>query len=321
MAASPSVDDSFTFVGGLYTEGLFFLTPKNSWKEGDNVVPRTDGSIIRRSGIDYEENYQINPVSISTSDINNFAFCVETWSSVGGNGNLDFFVVQQGATIEFYKAFSGTVGAGKLSASINLNDYKCFGNTSVIGTNVITAASCYGRLIITSIDTNPILVTYNATTDSITHQALELKIRDFDGIRSPAPEWAEFTEDVWQSTYAFGTEARYNLYNQGWTLDKLTAFSAANNNLLPANTKQWWYGKNTDDNFDPALLNKNDFGTSLAPRGRFVLNAFYQDRASAIGVTPPGNYGPSPPTPTVPDGPNDNDFTPIPPYGPGTQIP
>ena len=317
MAAQPSVDDSFTFVGGLFTEGSFFLTPKNSWKEGDNVIPKTDGSLIRRPGLDYEVNYQVN-TSVPTTDttLDNLAFCVETWTSVGGNGNLDLFVVQRGSVVEFYKAFSGTVGAGILPYTIDLNTYRCFSNTNVIGSNVITAASCYGRLLITSIDTNPILVTYNPTTEAITHQALEIKIRDFEGIRSPEPEWREFTRVQWNSG-DFLSEALYNLYNQGWDDVKINAYEAATGKL-PANTKQWWYGKNSNDDFDVATLNKNDFGSSFAPRGRFILNAFYQDRATAAG------FGPSPVEPlipTVPSVPGSNDFNPISPLRPGEQIP
>jgi len=43
--ATTSVKDSFTFVGGLSTEGGYFITPENSWKEGVNVVPNTDGTL------------------------------------------------------------------------------------------------------------------------------------------------------------------------------------------------------------------------------------------------------------------------------------
>jgi len=54
MAVQAAVKDAFTFVGGLNTEGGFFVTPENSWKEGVNVVPTIDGSIERRAGLDYE---------------------------------------------------------------------------------------------------------------------------------------------------------------------------------------------------------------------------------------------------------------------------
>ena len=161
MAAQPSVEDAFTFVSGLNTEGGYFITPKNSWKEGDNVTPSTDGSIQRRKALDFEENHQLAPRGAFLADINKWAYAVETWYSVNGNGNLELFVVQEGPTLSFYKAASGTVSASKLSTEINLTEYQCFGNTSVVGSNVVTCASAYGKLIVTSIDTEPLLLSYD----------------------------------------------------------------------------------------------------------------------------------------------------------------
>jgi hypothetical protein len=75
------------------------------------------------------------------------------------------------------------------------------------------------------------------------------------------------------------------LFNQGWTEALLTTYKAANASKLPANSKNWISGKNTSDDFDAALLNKQDFGTSPAPKGRTILNAFSQDRSSIIYST------------------------------------
>jgi hypothetical protein len=302
MSATPSVDDSFTFVGGLNSEGLYFLTPKNSWKEGDNVVPATDGSLSRRKAIDFEENYQTLTLSTLSVDeaIDNAAFTVEIWESVAGNGNLEFFVVQKGSTLYFYKAASGTVSASLLPFTVDLTPFKCFGNSNtVFGTNVITTASCYGKLLITSIDTEPILVFYNESDNTITTKQLELKIRDFVGIRSPAEPTVRNSQAGWESL-SFWPQAKYNLYNQGWKDEQLTAYLGIKG-VYPNNTEQWIYGKNTSDDFDTTVLDKQDFGTSPAPRGRVILKAFYQDRGveltnlldtTAIGsiVPPLSNY-------------------------------
>lgn len=304
MSASPSVDDSFTFVGGLNTEGLYFLTPKNSWKEGDNVIPNTDGSLVRRKAVDFETNYQTQELAQSLEQaVDNYAYCVETWESVNGNGNLDFIVVQQGTTVYFYKAASGTVSASLLPFSIDLNDFVCFGNTTtVFGNKVITCASCYGKLLITSVDTDPILVNYNEASNTITTKRLELRIRDFTGILSPAPLSESNTEAEWEALN-FWPEAKYNLYNQGWKETQLTTFVAAKAGAYPNNTQQWVYGKNIDDNFDVAVLDKQDFGTSPAPKGRVVLKAFYQDRAGALASLPDTSLL----TSSVPPIPNNDD--------------
>lgn len=302
--AKATQEDSFTFVGGLSTEGGFFITPPNSWKEGDNVTPSTDGTVRRRKALDYEANYQAEDSGMYTADVNSAAYTVEVWESVAGNGNLEFFVVQQGSMVWFYKAASGTVSASKKAFSIDLTPYQCFGNQNVVGSNVISVASCYGKLLITSIDTEPLLVTYNED-DTITVKKLELKIRDFTGIRSPADPQAEKTEEEWTAlTPTFWPHALYNLYNQGWNDTQIYEYKAANTNKLPANTKQWIYGKNTTDDFDVTVLAKQDFGTSLAPKGRFVLQAFYQDRATVISTL----ENTTPQTPSVPATPNVNDF-------------
>ena len=55
MAAQGAVKAMFSFLGGLNTEGGFFITPENSWVEGQNVVPDQKGVIARRNGLDYPE--------------------------------------------------------------------------------------------------------------------------------------------------------------------------------------------------------------------------------------------------------------------------
>lgn len=283
MSAQGHVEDSFTFIKGLVTEGGFFVHPKNAWKEGFNVTPNVDGSIERRSGLDYEVLPQYYPASIDASERDLWAFTVESWNAVGGNGNLDFFVVQLGPEVHFYESATGTISAQKKSFIINLSDFGFTGRTGTVGTGLIKATAAYGKLIITNKDCEPILVIYNAETDTITTQKLELLIRDFDGIRSPKAVTEELTEAEW-TTENFWPQALYNLYNQGWRDSKIDLYKAAKADKLPSNSKVWIYGKNTSDDFDVSVLDKQDFGTMTAPKGRAILNAFYQDREAALTI-------------------------------------
>ena len=306
MAAQGDIKDNFTFVGGLNTEGGYFVIPENSWKEGVNVVPSTNGSIVRRNGIDYEELFQLYEAEITVDQKNLWAFTVGTWSTINGVGDLNFFVVQTGTVIHFYEAGSGTVSATKKSFTLNLADYIAPGNTAVAGSGVISVASTYGKLIITSANTDPVLVTYDASTDDIIHERIYIKIRDFEGFPSPVPADSELTQNQWEGI-GFFNQAIYNLKNQGWTDERLDAYRIANGGTTivnfsfgnfqvpfptpgtgryPANTKQWFFGKNADDDFDASVLNKIDFGNSPAPKGRYILNAFNQDRAGIITTTP-----------------------------------
>jgi len=282
MAAKGVVKDSFTFVGGLNTEGGFFITPDNSWKEGVNVVPSTDGTVVRRNGIDYEELYALYDSSITASEKALWAFGTGVWSTVGGVGNRDFFVVQTGPTLHFYEASSGSISSTKKDFTINLSSYTASGNTETAGTAVASYASTYGKLIVTTQDTDPIIVEYDATADTISVTEISVQIRDFEGFASPYSVDSEKTEAEWGSFY---NKALYNLYNQGWTDTLIGTYKTANSNKLPSNAKTWTSGKNTSDVFDAALLNKQDFGSSPAPKGRYILDAFYQNRSSIITST------------------------------------
>ena len=283
---APSVQGSFTFVGGLNTEGGYFITPENSWKDGVNVYPNVDGVLQRRNGIDYESLYQLYPSSITADQKNLWAFTVGNWSTVGGNGNLNFFVVQTGYTLSFYDSLSGSVSSTRKSFTVDLRSYKATGTTATDGADVASFASTYGRLIVTTSSTNPILIEYTASTDTITVSTITINIRDFEGFESPLAVDQERTEAQWTAlTPTFLTQAKYNLFNQGWTDALITTYKTANASKLPANSKNWISGKNTSDDFDAALLNKQDFGTSPAPKGRNILNAFYQDRSSIITST------------------------------------
>lgn len=281
MSAQGHVEDSFSFIKGLVTEGGFFVHPKNAWKEGFNVTPNVDGSIERRSGLDYEVLATYHPSAIDASQRDLWAFTVESWNSVGGNGNLDFFVVQAGPIIHFYASATGTVSAQKKAFTINLNDFGFTGRSGDPGTSSIKAIGAHGKLIITNRDCEPILVIYDSSTDTITTQQLVLLIRDFDGIRSPKAPSEELTEAEW-TALSFWPHALYNLYNQGWQDSKINAYKTAKADKLPSNSKVWIYGKNTTDDFDVSVLDKQDFGTIVAPKGRAILNAFYQDRGAAL---------------------------------------
>ena len=295
MAAQASVQDAFTFVGGLVTEGGYFITPENSYKEGVNVIPQVDGVIERRNGLDYEDGYALHAAAISLDSKDLWAFTTGTWTSVAGSGNRDFIVTQTGQYLNFYNAATGSVSASRNpSFQIDLQSYKVPGNPNTVGTGVCSFAPTYGKLIVTSADTLPIIVTYipvpgdEDTWGTFTVKALDLEIRDFKGITlvdntgTNVPISEEYTAAEWIALGVAIADVKYNLYNQGWTDAQIDAYRIANggttgdptNGKYPANTKSWIYGKNTTDDFDPVQLNKQDFGNSPAPKGHFIVNPF-----------------------------------------------
>lgn len=90
MAAQPSTEDSFTFVGGLNSEGGFFITPKNTWKDGDNIIPNTDGSIQRRKAIDYEDNYTLYDPDSNGGAVGGGGATGVGPGGIGGDGHIGY---------------------------------------------------------------------------------------------------------------------------------------------------------------------------------------------------------------------------------------
>lgn len=287
MAAQASVNDAFTFVGGLVTEGGYFITPENSYKEGVNVIPQVDGVIERRNGLDYEDGYNLYAAAITADSKDLWAFTTGVWTTVAGSGNRDFIVAQTGRYLNFYNAATGSVSASRNTVfRIDLESYKVPGNPNTVGSGLCSFAPTYGRLIVTSADTLPLLVSYTPVVGdenawgTFTVKTLDLEIRDFKGVPlidsagNLVPISEEYTQQEWIDKGIDIDDVVYNLENQGWTTEKIDAYRTANSNKYPANTKSWIYGKNIDDNFDSALLNKQDFGNSPAPKGHFIIDPF-----------------------------------------------
>ena len=276
MSVQAGQDEQFTFVAGLNTEASYFTFPKNTWKDGDNVIPYISGKIGKRRAVDLESDWALTSRSITTAQRNTWAFTSGKWTAIAGDGDLNFIVSQVGRYVYFYPDTPVSPSLNVKSFTIDLNTYLCSGNTNTIGTAPIKCVSAQGRLLITCRDIDPIIVTYTASTDSISVSAVTIKIRDFEGVNDGLA--------VDQHPSTLSDSHKYNLLNQGWDSTKWTnyyGFWA----YYPSNAQSWVYGKDSLDNFDRELLNKQDFGTSPAPKGRYVLDAFNQDRATVSGIT------------------------------------
>jgi hypothetical protein len=74
---------------------------------------------------------------------------------------------------------------------------------------------------------------------------------------------------------------RYNLMNQGWTQEYADQYAAATG-YWPSNAQVWHAGKDASDVFSPTELDKVDFGTSPAPKGRIILDPFREWRHTQV---------------------------------------
>lgn len=154
---------------------------------------------------------------------------------------------------------------------------------------------------------NPILwksrpvsgTTSGATEESVTVKGMPEAtkitpmVRDTSGIEEPNNP----PNDLMPSTLT--NEHLYNLLNQGWDGsyvrvddDTCTAGSGKitdffnSRGAYPSNALSWFVLKDAAGAFAPATVTNHALGTSLAPRGKIIMNAYSLNRGAVSGVTP-----------------------------------
>ena len=275
MANTAAEKTYYTFVKGLNTEAGPLTSVPYTWSEGTNVVPDVDGSLSKRTGINYETGYALSSATNTTTEKNTVAFVCGEWNSVAGDGGRNFIVVQRAGIVSFYNNTSDTVSTTLKAFTINLSSYQAPGNPNVVGYSPIRCLNGNGKLVIVSGSTEPLLVTYDADLDTISVSTIDVKIRDLYGVADGLA--------VDNKPTTLSATHNYNLLNQGWDTTKINTWFASYANY-PSNAQSWTAGKDSNDDFSAALLAKQDFGTSPAPKGRFVLSLFNRDRSTVSGV-------------------------------------
>lgn len=280
MARQTTVKNYATFTKGIVTEAESLTFPENASIDELNCVPSIKGNRRRRLGIDYETGYSLSSPSFDISDLDTQVVTTHTWDAVGGNGNLNFLVTQIGDTLYFNALSSDSTSDGEKTFTVDLSTFLAAGQTNA-GTVPIEADSGKGLLFVTSSKIDPFYIEYDSTADTIATSQITVSIRDFSGLDDGLA--------VDNNPTSLSTNHNYNLKNQGWNnpdgiaTDLISQYQTSTTKY-PANNQIWWIGKDADDNFDPELLSKQDFGNTPAPKGHFIIDAFYKDRSSVSGV-------------------------------------
>lgn len=289
MARQPIQAEYTTFVKGLITEASPLTYPENASLEEENFVLNPDGSRQRRFGMDYEDGYSLVNTGvdvISTSA----AISSFTWTTVANRQSLDFAVIQVGNSLYFFKSNSNPTSINRVNG----------GNAVVLSgdaTQTISCASIYGFLVVAHGTQDVNILSYNETTDVITLTTKRIKIRDLFGVD-------DGYEVDFRPVASLTPEHLYNLRNQGWPpsmkgttgemesvsdVDPITQ-SGAVNGYYPSNADIVWAAKISAAKtpiaigaFYAAELGKLIFGSTPAPKGRFVIDAFY--RGANRGLT------------------------------------
>src|SRR3990167_3123296 len=269
-----------TFIKGMITEAGPLTFPENASTDELNCDLFIDGSRKRRRGFNLETGSVLSSQTVALSTWDDYAISTHTWKTVGGDGNKNFLLVQIGPTVYFYDMSVTPLSTAQKSFTINLNTYTAPGATEV-EKHGIHADSGKGFLFIVGEKIESLLVKYNSGADTITVSVIDIEIRDFEGV--------DDTLSPDEEPLVLSATHEYNLKNQGWlppnsggTNPVTTYFTAAAK--YPPNSKQWWQAKDSSNNFDATIMQKFVGGNTLAPRGHYILEAFYEDRSAVSGV-------------------------------------
>jgi hypothetical protein len=288
-----------TFVKGMITEAGPLTYPEDASIDEDNCVIFRKGNRSRRLGMDFEDNYELSQYALN--DLAD-ATRVYRWESVNNDATVNFLVHRIGTSIYFYDLSQSSLSSGLKLFSIDLNDF-AVPNVTDVGQAEVSMVGGKGYLFVVGSSLEPFLVQYDSDADTISTERIYIQIRDFKGVNDA------LANDQEPATL---TDAhKYNLMNQGW-IDARNAGSGATVQYFdtfggigsypgpttqvitdyftqfskyPANNKQWWVARDsTTGDFDAELLGKFFSGTARAPRGHFIVDAFYVDRTAVSGV-------------------------------------
>lgn len=293
-----------TYVKGLITEASPLTYPEDTSIDEDNCLIFPKGNRTRRLGADFEDSYQLSTHEIadpSTTPIVEFV-----WSSVNNDALTSFLCTQVGGVIYFYNIYASPISSGLKSFSVDLTSYAASGATD-IESSPIQMDSGKGFLFVAGEKINPLVIEYDPDTDTIDVEAIDILIRDFEGVDDGL--------GVDEEPTTLSAEHQYNLQNQGWfgststTAKTVTLFGRQVTTTLassinhiqkykdvigryPGNNKQWILGKTQVESergyfigdFSPNLLNKSHVGNTRAPRGHYIVSAFNVDRSAVSGI-------------------------------------
>lgn len=267
MAIQSANKEYNTFVKGIITEANPLTFPENASIDEANFVLNRDGSRKIRLGMDLEAEYTATAVSSMTSAA--IGVSCHEWINAGNTVNNQFAVVQVGDKLLIYNAAASTISSN-LIATIDASPY------IIDETKEIQSACGMGFFFFASGSGNVGVLEYVSGT--VTLRPIQISIRDFFGVFDNLAVNAKPT--------TLSDTHKYNLYNQGWDATKNSAVYS-DRGSYPSNAEIWYVAKNSTDDFAAGKLSKIDFGTSAAPKGRYIINAFQRsaDRISLSGIS------------------------------------
>src|SRR5215467_6246877 len=103
MAQQPVPAVENHFIAGLKTEFTGLNFPENAATDTSNCVYTLIGDVLRREGINYEDNFRLNAINRANQAINTYR-----WRNVGGDGLTEILVLQVGESLYFFRTSTAT---------------------------------------------------------------------------------------------------------------------------------------------------------------------------------------------------------------------
>jgi len=276
------------FTKGLITEASSLNFPENACTETWDCQFSNTGVVSRRPGFDYEADFEQDNYTRNDSVITEYV-----WKGVAGSGTLTFVVIQVGDALHFYEEDpDGPLSPGKNSLTVDLTAYQPGGAPSP-KSQPCQYDTAKGLLFVTHPYCNPLRIQYNASGPSLTITAINVEIRDFEGLTSTST-YPSFNTRPTSTRAALDDFDEYNLLNRGWgssvkTNGGTTAVALnywdTNTTTMPALNEYWWYYLDSDEELNDTMFDTEGTPNTKVPGGSFILKAFLQERDVASGIS------------------------------------
>jgi hypothetical protein len=269
-----------SFVQGYLTERTALNYPANSVHSGANCWFDEKGIASARRAFDVEANFTTSE-EVVEDDAKLKAFL---WKGVGGDGDTDIVVTQDGKILRFYDASSSTnLSQSKFLDEIDMNNFVVSASPLRPNDYHCEFAVVDGDLIVVNRGIDPFYVEFNNASISFSATKIDVRIRDFRGLLTTR---ALNERPVSASEVTLRTDDAihyYNLLNQGWrNNDALTQWMAARGDA-PSNADypSLFRGSNTDS-FNASTVTASSPGKAPAAKGHFIVNPFNVDHRTVL---------------------------------------
>lgn len=280
----------FRFTQGKVTEASPLTFPENSMKDELNININFDGTIQRRLGVDYEDDYSLANSFAKQGGTEDVVCQTYLWEDVRNFSDATpVVVVRYGNKLSFFRAYAEPVSASKIGPDLEIY------SGVLSDEETLSFTSGKGYLFIAGSSFDPIYVEYNNGTGEFETTSIIIKVRDLEGVEDGLEEN--------ERPSSLSGAHMYNLINQGWPYqktnwkrrpqevdiqgtygDSVRAFNGLSTENFSLGVSR--YPSNSDVYFNymegswmlGTLLTSNYPRSGSSPKGKVVIQAFEENR-------------------------------------------